>query len=94
MRLNEHSAVHVRIRKCCQQIELLANMKLVTDLSQEYDQIRFVNKLGYIHIDYRNETCFTLGIHLNDLELQIVKDIMLFNNWLETGEKIQNKIHK
>lgn len=91
MKLNETAYTHKQIRKACQQLELLTDMKLVTDLSNDFNQIRFVNKLGYILIDYRNEACFILGHKLSHVEWQLVQDVMLYCNWLETGEKYSKR---
>lgn len=88
MKLNNTSYVHVIIRKLCLQLELLSGMKLVTDLGEEFYEIRFVDKLGYIVIDFRKDTCFTISHKLTKKEISAIDDIMLYCNWLETGEKI------
>ena len=94
MKLNKSSYVHISIRKMCLQLELLADMKMITDLSDDFTEIKFINKLGYILIDYRNEACFTLSHHLTKLEMSIIEDIMLYCNWLELGIRVNEMIKK
>lgn len=93
MKLNNKAHVHLLIRKKCMQLELLTNMKLITNLSEGFVEIRFMNTLGYVVIDFRKETCFTLSHKITPVELQLVQDIMIYCNWLEIGEKI-NEIKK
>ena len=88
MVLNNHSFVHVEIRKCCTKLELLTGMKLITDLNSEFVEIRLMNKLGYIVIKWDKNACFTLSHHLTEVELAIVQNILIYLNWLETGQKI------
>ena len=87
MVLNNHSFLHAKIVKLCSQIELLADMKLTTDLFSDFEKIRFNSKFGYIVIDYKNDTCFALGHHISDVETRIIDDIMVYLNWLEVGKK-------
>lgn len=89
MTLNNHSFVHLQIRKLCSQLEFLAGMKLVTDINGEFNDIRLINNVGYITIDWKKNACYTLSHHLNDIEIELVKTIMLYLNWLETGEKVK-----
>ena len=89
MVLNKSSTIHVRIRKLCYQLELLTDMKLVTNLSEEFNEIRLINKLGYIVIDYERNAVYSLGIHLDKIQLDIVQDIILYCSWIETGDRIK-----
>ena len=79
------------IQTNCYQIELITGMKLVTDLSQEFTQIQFMNKLGYIIIDYERNAVLSLGHKMNDVELNLVQDVMMYLDWLSTGEIIKNR---
>lgn len=85
MKLNDTAYVHKQIRLLCRQLELLTNMKLVTDLGEEFDQIKFIGKLGYIIIDYKKEACFTLSYSMDKKEWSTVRDIMLYLEWLDIG---------
>lgn len=87
MKLNNTSYAHVTIRKLCFQLELLSGMKLVTDLSEEFDEIRFINSFGYIVIDYKRNACFTLSHKLDKKEMATIDDITLHCQWLEIGRK-------
>lgn len=69
-------------------------MKMITSLDEEFQEIRFLDKLGYIIIDYNNEACFTLSHRMGIKEWQTVQDIILYLNWLETGKKVQEYIKK
>lgn len=90
MKLNNTSHVHLLIRKKCLQLELLTNMKLITDLNGEFVEIRFMNKLGYIVIDFRKNKCFALCHKIMPVEWQLIEDILIYCNWLEMGEKYSN----
>ena len=94
MKLNTTSHVHKKIRLLCTQLELLSGMKLATDLSQEFDQIRFYSPLSYIMIDYKKNACFTLSYNMSKDEWSAVQDIILYLNWLQTGLDYQAKNEK
>lgn len=89
MTLNNNSYVHVRIRKLCSQLEILTSMRLITDINGDFEELKFVNSLGYITIDWQKKACFTLSHHLNDVELHIAEDLILNLSWLETGKRIR-----
>lgn len=94
MKLNTTSYVHVTIRKLCQQLELLSGMKLVTDLSNEFEQINFIDEYGYIVLDFQKMTCFSLSHHLTDLELEVAQEILEYCDWLETGRIWNERLNK
>lgn len=88
LKLNNKAHAHVTIRQLCLQLELLSGMKLVTDLGENFDEIRFVNAYGYIVIDYAKNACFTLSHKLTNKEMATINDITIYCNWLETGLRI------
>lgn len=92
MILNETSYVHKKIRTLCGQLEILTNTKLITDLGFEFDKIQFINEFGYIIIDYKKEIIYTLANNLEPVPFGIVKDIVLYCNWLEIEKKWQRKV--
>lgn len=94
MILNNHSYAHKQIRLLCYQLELFTGMKMITDLSEEFDMIRFENKYSYLVINYLKNTYVTLSYHLDYKEEEIIADIMLHCNWLDIGHKIQARINK
>ena len=91
MKLNNTSYTHVTIRKLCLQLELLSGMKLVTDLSDDFYEIRFVNSYGYIVIDWRRNACFSLSHRVDNKQMKVVKDLLLYCQWLEIGAKIEEE---
>ena len=91
MKLNNTSYAHVTIRKLCLQLELLSGMKLVTDLNDDFYEIRFVNAYGYIVIDWRRNACFSLSHRVDNKQMEVVKDILLHCQWLEIGVKIEEE---
>lgn len=91
MKLNTTSYVHVTIRQLCLQLELLSGMKLITELCEEFDEIRFIDKYGYIVIDYKKEACFTLSHRITKKETDTISDLMTYLKWLETGRKYNNE---
>jgi hypothetical protein len=91
MVLNKYSYVHLQIRKLSSQLEVISGMKLITDFDNEFVEVRFMNTLGYIVIDWRRNAIYTLSHSLNAVEMEIVKDIMLYCDWLETGQYFERK---
>ena len=89
MVLNDYSYVHVTIRKLCLQVELLSGMKLITNLNEDFYEVRFVNKYGYIVIDWRKNACFSLSHKVTAKEMGAIKDIILYLDCLETFEKVK-----
>ena len=83
MKLNTTSYVHKKIRQLCYQLEILSGMHIVTDLGEEFNQVRFVDKYGYIIIDYQNNACFTLSHSMSKNEWDTVRDIMKDLQWLD-----------
>ena len=91
MKLNNSSYGHVRVRKLCKILEDSTEMTLVTNLDEEFEEIRFVGKFGYIIIDYKKEACFTLGIHVNCLEWEYIREIMIYLNFFEIGRVYEER---
>ena len=91
MKLNNSSFVHVTIHKLCLQIELLSGMKLVTDLNDDFYEIRFVNAYGYIVIDWRRNACFSLSHKVDKKQMEAIQDIMLYCRWLEIGDEVKEE---
>jgi len=92
MRLNEYSHCHKRIRLLCFQLAQLTGMSLATDLSKDFQEIKFQNELSYIVIDFKNEVIFSMSYHLANIELDTAQDILLYCSWLYTGEQIENRM--
>ena len=95
--INEHSHVHKKIRMLCYQLELLSDMKLISDFTS-FDEIKLLGKLGYITIDFKRNAVYSLGIKLTKIEWDIIKEILTYCQWLETGlniaENRQNRVTK
>lgn len=92
MKLNEYSHCHKRIRLLCFQLAQLTGMSLVTDLSKDFQEIKFQNELSYIVIDFKNEVIFSMSYHLENIELDTAQDILLYCSWLYTGERIEDRM--
>ncbi len=67
---------------------------MITNLSEEFKQITFVDKLGYIVIDHKRNACLTLCHKLTKVETATIDDIMCRWNWLETGYKVEKLLQK
>jgi hypothetical protein len=67
-------------------------MSLVTDLSKDFQEIKFQNELSYIVIDFKNEVIFSMSYHLENIELDTAQDILLYCSWLYTGERIEDRM--
>lgn len=89
MKLNEKSYAHVKIRGLCKLLEQISDLKNITDLGEEFDEIQFIGKYSYIIIDYKKETILVLSYKLSQKELGIIEDINFELNWLETGLRVQ-----
>lgn len=88
MELNCHSFTHKKIRALVLQLELLSDMKLVTNF-ENFEDIRLLGKLGYITIDFKRNAVYTLGIKLDNKEWDIIKEILLYCNWLMNANKLE-----
>ena len=88
MVLNKHSYAHLQIRKLSAQLEAISGMKLITDFDNEFVEVRFMNTLGYIVIDWRKKAVYTLSHKLNAVELNIIDNMMVHLNWLEPKDVI------
>lgn len=91
MMLNNHSYGHIQVRKLCKLLETSTNMVLVSDLGKEFDEIRFLGKFGYIIINYKNEACFTLGIHLTNQEWECIREIIIYLQFFDFGRKYEEQ---
>lgn len=91
MKLNEISYCHKNIRKACADLAKSLNMYMETNLSEEFKEIKFYNLLGYVVINWQKETVFCLGHKLNKYEFDLIRDIMLYCNWLELGSKFAKR---
>lgn len=89
MVLNKTSYVHLSIRKLCSQLEFLSGMSLITDLDNQFVELRFMNKYGYIVIDWRKKAIYTLSHKLDPVEYEIVTTLIVYCRWLEIGENIK-----
>lgn len=85
LKLDNTSYVHKQSRLLCLQLELLTNLKCITNLSEEFHEIRFKNELSYIVIDFKREAVYTMSYELDDKEWQTVDDILLHTTWLYIG---------
>ena len=86
--LNRTSYVHVKIRKLCQLLAYLTDMKLVTEFDENFEDVRFVGKYGYLTIDYKHRTIFVMSHKITPQEQEIIEEIMLYLDWLETKKNI------
>jgi len=66
-------------------------MKLVTNICNEFVELRFTNDLGYIVINWRKNAVFTLSHKLTEIEVDICNEIMINLSWIEIGESIHEK---
>ena len=87
MTLNNVSYVHKYIRIACQQLEQLENIKLCTELSQEFTEVMFTGDGLFIIIDYMNKTWFFKGREVKAECLALIDDIIVYLGWLEIGKK-------
>lgn len=91
MKLNNYSYVHVKIRKLCQMLAYYTDMTLVTDLNEEFTQLKFMNKLSYLIIDYDKNLCFAMSHKITKQEQQIIEELMICLSWLEVGKRYQTR---
>jgi len=93
MKLNNYSYAHVRVRKLCQLLEYHTNMKLLTNLSEEFQMLRFINELSYITIDYKHSTICVMSHKITAKEMDIIDEIQVTLGFMETVGNWQAK-HK
>ena len=86
MKLNNTAYCHKQIRLLCYQLQTFTGLKLMTNLSEEFDEVRFMNELSYIVIDFERNACYTMSYAMDENEWQTVKDILLFTRWLYIGQ--------
>ena len=91
MKLNETSYVHKTIRKLCSQLELLTDTKMITNLSENFNEIEFIDKYGYIILDYKKMRILTLSNKLDEVRFRIAEGILEYCDWLEIGKKYGKK---
>lgn len=89
MKLNNTSYCHKQIRLLCFQLEQLTGMRLMTNLSEEFNEIRFMNELSYIIIDFRRYACYTMAYDMDANEWDTVQDILTHTSWLYVGQNWQ-----
>lgn len=82
MKLNTEAYAHKEIRKLCKQLEILSGMKLITDLGEDFEEVRYIDKYGYIIIDFWHDTCFTLSHKITKAEWRIIADLLIELSWL------------
>lgn len=86
MKLNHTSYGHRAVRTLCTEFEKMTRLKLITNLDEEFDQIRFVNALSYIVIDFKHGACFTMSYSMDVKEWNIVEDILSHTMFFYIGE--------
>lgn len=91
MILNKHSHCHVKIRLLLAKIESSTHTKLITNINEEFEEIRFINNLSYLIINYKEERYMTLDLKLTDDTKAIIEEIMVYLNWLDIEKIIQKK---
>ena len=89
MRLNTHSYIHKQIRASCYWFEQATGLKLVTNLSEDFQDIRFASPLSYVTVDYLHKTIFAMCIKLDKKQIQVLNDLIVFCDWLICGEEVQ-----
>lgn len=99
MKLNNHSYVHKQILALCYAFEQSTGLKLITNLSEDFTDVRFQSPYSYVTIDYQHNAIFLMCIKLKKEQLAMVQDIIVLLQWLLTGEYIdqlimQNKHNK
>lgn len=87
MYLNQYSYAHKKLRMLLAQFETLTQLKLFTDLDNEFSSVKFCSNYSYVVFDYDNDAILTLSIKLNDAELKIADDILFCLSWLHIPEK-------
>ena len=92
MTLNNHSYCHKRVRLLCIQFESLSELKLATNLDEEFNDIRFMNGLSYVIIDYKHSKWFAMSYKPSKEEWETLKEIMIYCSWLYVGGKAQRKV--
>lgn len=94
LKLNNFSYCHRQIRLLCYEFETKTSLKLRTELSENFNDIRFSNEVSYVIIDFRKENWRIMSYKLQAEEWQILQDIMLYCVWLYIGEKWMSNLSK
>ena len=85
MVLNNYSYVHKKIRSLCYLFEQSTQLQLVTNLSNDFDCIKFCNAYSYVTIDFANSTIFVMCIKLDKSQFALIEDILIYTQWLHLG---------
>lgn len=94
MKLNNFSYGHKMVRALCFALETKTKLPLKTNLSEEFDILRFENEYSYIIIDYQKEACFTLSYNMSKDEWNTVRDIMINLQWLDIPNTMGTLAHR
>ena len=94
LRLNETAYAHRKIRMLCFQLETLTGLKLVTNLGEKFQEVRFMNDLSYIVIDFKRNAYYTLSVFVDEKIRATIEDILLETSWLYIGYNWQELAKK
>ena len=88
MKLNNYSYVHKQIRALCFLFEQSTGLKLLTDLSADFQDIRFASPLSYVTINFKRNTLFVMCIVLKKEQKEMLFEILTYLRWLLNGQKV------
>lgn len=94
MILNKTSYTHKQIRLACYILEQETGMTLKTDLSQEFQILKFEGKLSYLTIDYKKQVCFAMSHKLTKTEMELIDTIVVYIQWLEIENEYRKRHQK
>lgn len=92
MKLNNHSYVHKQIYALCYAFEQSTGLKLITNLSEDFTDVRFQSPYSYVTIDYQHNAIFLMCIKLKKEQLAMAQDIILLLSWLLTGNQVEQML--
>jgi hypothetical protein len=75
-------------------MQQLTELPLVTNLDEDFDELRWEDELSHIVINYKRSACFNMSHKMTEPEWKTAQDIMLFCQWLQTGEKVEKIVRK
>lgn len=78
MKLNKTSYLPVKVRVLCQKLECSTGMKLITNLSEEFEDVRFKGKISYVIIAFKEQAIYTLSHSLTKDEMAMIEDIIIY----------------
>lgn len=87
MQINNYNYVHKKIRALCFEFEQATNLKCVTNLDDEFFEIKFCSSLSYVTIDFLHNTYFVMCMKLDKKQFAIAEDIMTYVQWLLIGNQ-------